>query len=371
MAKDKAPSDVTKMIKDWSSDVCSSDLTDLPGTWQHFTTTLSDYSDDIFTDGLGFDGSSIRGWKVINASDMLVIPDPATAWIDIFNLEPTLSLICTIVDPITREPYDRDPRGVAEKAEAYLKSTGIADTAFFGPEAEFFIFDDVRFVNSGNASSYIIDSGEGHWNSAREEFPNLGYKIRPKEGYFPVPPMDTLQDIRNEMALELEKAGVPVDKQHHEVATAGQAEIDVRFAPLKRMGDSMQYYKYILRNVAKRHNRTVTFMPKPIFADNGSGMHTHISLWKDEKPLFAGNGYAGLSDTALFFIAGILRHAPALTCLTNPTTNSYKRLVPGFEAPVNLAYSARNRSAAIRIPTYSPSPKAKRIEFRTPDAAAN
>src|SRR5205809_5718179 len=371
MTKEKTPSDVSKMIKDHGVNVNGYKSTGLPDTWQHSATALSDYSDDIFTDGLGFDGSSIRGWKVINASDMLVVPDPATAWIDIFNAEPTLSLICTIVDPITREPYDRDPRGVAEKAEAYLKSTGIADTAYFGPEAEFFIFDDVRFSYAGNSSFHLVDSVEGHWNSSREEFPNVGYKIRPKEGYFPVPPMDSLQDIRNEMALELEKAGIPVDKQHHEVATAGQAEIDIRFAPLKVMSDSMQYYKYILRNVAKRHNRTVTFMPKPIFADNGSGMHTHISLWKDEKPLFAGNGYAGLSDTALFFIAGILKHAPALTCLTNPTTNSYKRLVPGFEAPVNLAYSARNRSSAIRIPTYSPSPKAKRIEFRTPDPAAN
>ncbi|MFZ0916752.1 MAG: type I glutamate--ammonia ligase, partial [Candidatus Udaeobacter sp.] len=235
----------------------------------------------------------------------------------------------------------------------------------------FFIFDDVRFSYSGNSSFHLVDSGEGHWNSAREEFPNIGYKIRPKEGYFPVPPMDTLQDLRSEMALELEKAGVPVDKQHHEVATAGQAEIDVRFAPLKIMSDSMQYYKYIIRNVARRHNKTVTFMPKPLFGDNGSGMHTHISLWKDGKPLFAGNGYAGLSEMALFFIGGILKHAPALTCFCNPTTNSFKRLVPGFEAPVNLAYSARNRSAAIRIPTYSASPKTKRLEFRTPDASAN
>src|SRR6266702_2402767 len=342
MAKDKTASDVSKMIKDTDVKLIDFKFTDLLGTWQHFTTTLTEYNEEIFTDGLGFDGSSIRGWRVINASDMLVIPDATTAWIDVFNAEPTLSLICTIVD-----------------------------TAFIGPEAEFFIFDDVRFANSGNAASYIVDSAEGHWNSGREEFPNLGYKIRPKEGYFPVSPMDTLQDIRNEMCLELEKAGVPIERQHHEVATAGQAEIDIRYAPLKRMGDNMQYYKYILRNVAKRHNRTVTFMPKPIFGDNGSGMHTHISLWKDDKPLFAGNGYAGLSDIALFFIGGILKHAPALTCLTNPTTNSYKRLVPGFEAPVNLAYSARNRSAAIRIPTYSPSPKAKRIEFRTPDAAAN
>src|ERR1700741_225644 len=371
MAKDKTPSDVSKLIKESNVKLIDFKFTDLLGTWQHFTTTLTEYNEEIFTDGLGFDGSSIRGWRVINASDMLVIPDATTAWIDVFNAEPTLSLICTIVDPITRQPYDRDPRGVAEKAEAYLKSTGIADTAFIGPEAEFFIFDDVRFANSGNAASYIVDSAEGHWNSAREEFPNLGYKIRPKEGYFPVSPMDTLQDIRNEMCLELEKAGVPIERQHHEVATAGQAEIDIRYAPLKRMGDNMQYYKYILRNVAKHHNRTVTFMPKPIFGDNGSGMHTHISLWKDEKPLFAGNGYAGLSEVAPFLIGAILQHAPALTCLTNPTTTSYKRLVPGFEAPVNLAYSARNRSAAIRIPTFSESPKAKRIEYRPPDPAAN
>ncbi len=274
MAKDKTASDVGKIIKDNNVKLVDFKFTDLPGTWQHFTTTLTEYNEDIFTDGLGFDGSSIRGWKVINASDMLVIPDPTTAWIDIFSAEPTLSLICTIVDPITREPYDRDPRGVAEKAEAFLKSTGIADTAFFGPEAEFFIFDEVRFSYAANSSSHLVDSVEGHWNSAREEFPNLGYKIRPKEGYFPVSPMDTLQDIRNEMCLELEKAGVPIEKQHHEVATAGQAEIDIRFAPLKVMGDSMQYYKYIIRNVAKKHNKSVTFMPKPLFADNGSGMHT-------------------------------------------------------------------------------------------------
>src|SRR6266540_2598799 len=371
MAKDKTPSDVSKMIKDGNVKLIDFKFTDLLGTWQHFTTTLTEYNEEIFTDGLGFDGSSIRGWRVINASDMLVIPDATTAWIDVFNAEPTLSLICTIVDPITRQPYDRDPRGVAEKAEAYLKSTGIADTAFIGPEAEFFIFDDVRFANSGNASSYIVDSVEGHWNSAREEFPNLGYKIRAKEGYFPVSPMDSLQDIRNEMCLELEKAGVAIERQHHEVATAGQAEIDIRFAPLKRMGDNMQYYKYILANGAERPNRAVTLMPKPIFPDNGSGMHTHMSLWETEKPLFAGNGYAGLSELALFFIGGILKHAPALTCLTNPTTNSYKRLVPGFEAPVNLAYSARNRSAAIRIPMFSTNPKLKRLEFRPPDPSCN
>src|SRR6201984_262844 len=365
------PAEETQLIKDQGIKLIDFKFADLLGTWQHFTTTLTEYSEDLFTDGLGFDGSSIRGWRVIHASAMLVIPDPGTAWIDSFNTEPTLSFICTIQDPITREPYDRDPRGVAEKAEAYLKSTGIADTAYFGPEAEFFIFDDVRYDYSSNSSYHSIDSAEGIWNTAREEFPNLGYKIRHKEGYFPVAPTDTLQDIRNEMCLEMEKAGIPIERQHHEVGTAGQAEIDIRFAPLKVMGDNMQYYKYIVRNVAKRHNKTVTFMPKPLFADNGSGMHTHMSLWKDGKPLFAGNGYAGLSEMALFFIGGILKHAPALTCITNPTTNSYKRLAPGFEAPVNLAYSARNRSAAIRIPTYSANPKSRRIEFRTPDSAAN
>jgi glutamine synthetase len=364
------PSEITAFIEDQEIKLIDFKFTDLLGTWQHFTTTLNEYSEELFTDGLGFDGSSIRGWRAINSSDMLVIPDPRTAWIDVFNAEPTLSFICTIKDPITGEPYERDPRGVAEKAEAYLKSTGIADTAYFGPEAEFFIFDDVRFDYTSNASFHSIDSGEGIWNSGREEFPNLAYKIKHKEGYFPVPPSDTLQDIRNEMCLELEKAGVAIERHHHEVATAGQAEIDIRFAPLLSMGDHMMYYKYITKNVAKRHNKVVTFMPKPLFADNGSGMHTHMSLWKDGKPLFAGDKYAGLSETALFYIGGVLKHARALTALTNPTTNSYKRLVPGYEAPVNLAYSARNRSAAIRIPTYSPNPKAKRVEFRSPDPAA-
>jgi glutamine synthetase len=365
------PAEVTQFIEKEAIKIIDFKFTDLLGTWQHFSTTLTDYSEDLFTDGLGFDGSSIRGWKVIHASDMLVLPDPATAWKDVFCSEPTLSFICTIRDPITHEPYDRDPRAVAEKAEAYLKSTGIADTAYFGPEAEFYIFDDVRFDYTANGSFHSVDSVEGIWNTAREEFPNLGYKIRHKEGYFPVAPYDTFQDIRSEMCLELEKAGIPIEKQHHEVGTAGQAEIDLRFAPLKQMGDNMMYYKYITKNVAKRYNKVVTFMPKPLFGDNGSGMHTHSSLWKDGKPLFAGDKYAGLSETALFYIGGLLKHASALTAILNPTTNSYKRLVPGFEAPVNLAYSARNRSAAIRIPTYSPSPKAKRVEFRTPDPAAN
>lgn len=371
MHQKRTPADITALIKEHGIKLIDFKFADILGTWQHFTTTLTEYSEDLFTDGLGFDGSSIRGWKAINNSDMLVVPDASTAWVDVFNQEPTLSFICDIVDPITKEPYERDPRGIAGKAEAFLKSTGVADTAFFGPEAEFFIFDDVRFDYTGHSSHHSVDSIEAHWNSGREEAPNLGYKIRPKEGYFPVAPTDTQQDIRNEMCLEMEKCGIPIERQHHEVATAGQAEIDIRFAPLKQMGDWIMYYKYIVRNVAARHGKTVTFMPKPLFGDNGSGMHTHMSLWKDGKPLFFGDKYAQLSETALFYIGGVLKHARALCALCNPTTNSYKRLVPGYEAPVNMAYSARNRSASIRIPTYSSNPKAKRIEFRTPDPAAN
>jgi glutamine synthetase len=344
---------------------------DLPGIWQHFSVPISELDESSFEDGFGFDASSIRGWQPINASDMLVIPDPETAVIDPFMEVPTLSLICNIVDPITRERYTRDPRYIAQKAEEYLKFTGIADTAYFGPEAEFFIFDDIRYDSASNYGYYFIDSDEGIWNSGREEGPNLGYKIRHKEGYFPVPPSDTLQDIRTEMALVMEQVGIKVECQHHEVATAGQAEIDMRFAPLVKMGDQLMWFKYIIKNVARRHGKTVTFMPKPLYGDNGSGMHTHISLWKDGKPLFAGDRYAGLSEMALYAIGGILKHAPALCAFTNPTTNSYKRLVPGYEAPVNLAYSSRNRSAAIRIPMYSPSPKSKRLEFRTPDPSCN
>src|SRR6478609_86988 len=365
------PKQVIEMARKQGAKMVDVKFVDTFGTWQHFSVPAGELTEEVFEEGFGFDGSSIRGWKSIEASDMLAMPDPNSAFIDPFCNVATLSLTCTIAETGTKEAYNRDPRGIAQRGEKYLQSTGIADTAFFGPEAEFFIFDEVRYSYTGNSSFHLVDSAEGHWNSAREEFPNLGYKIRAKEGYFPVGPADSLQDIRNEMCLELEKAGIPIERQHHEVATAGQAEIDIRFAPMKVMADHLQYYKYIIRNVAKRHNKSVTFMPKPLFGDNGSGMHTHISLWKGDKPLFAGNGYAGLSDTALFFIGGILKHAPALTCITNPTTNSYKRLVPGFEAPVNLAYSARNRSAAIRIPTYSANPKSKRIEFRTPDPAAN
>jgi glutamine synthetase len=284
---------------------------------------------------------------------------------------PTLSLICNIVDPITKERYTRDPRNIAQKAEAYLKSTGIADQAFFGPEAEFFIFDDIRYESKENCAYYFIDSIEGQWNTGAEEMPNLGYKPRYKEGYFPVPPTDSLQDLRTEMVLIMEKAGIEIEAQHHEVATAGQAEIDIRFSPLTEMADKLMMYKYIIKNVARQHGKTATFMPKPIFGDNGSGMHTHQSLWKGGKPLFAGSGYAGLSDIGLYYIGGILKHAAALCALVAPTTNSYKRLVPGYEAPVNLAYSSRNRSAGIRVPMYSPSPKAKRAEVRFPDCTCN
>ena len=344
---------------------------DFPGLWQHTTIPIGALSEDTFEEGLGFDGSSIRGWQKINESDMLIIPQPETAFIDPFTELPTVVLICNIHDPITGEPYSRDPRNVARKAINYLNSTGIADTAYFGPEAEFFIFDDIRFDQRANEGYYHIDSIEAEWNRGREEFPNLGYKIRHKEGYFPVPPMDQMMDIRNEMMQTMIDSGLEVECQHHEVGTAGQSEIDLKFSEMVKMADELLMYKYIIKNVARKHNKTVTFMPKPIYGDNGSGMHVHLSLWKDGDPLFAGDGYAGLSDTAMHAIGGILKHAPAVLAFTNPTTNSYKRLVPGYEAPVNLAYSQRNRSAACRIPMYSASPKAKRVEFRCPDPSCN
>jgi glutamine synthetase len=343
---------------------------DLIGTWQHFTIPASELTEDLFKDGSGLDGSSIRGWKAINNSDMLVVPDPATTCLDPFTAVPTLSLIGNVVDPISRETYERDPRYIAQKAERYLQSTKIGDTSYWGPEAEFFIFDHARYDQTSHSGYYHIDSEEGVWNMGQDGV-NLGGKIRHKEGYFPVPPADTQQDIRSEMIIEMEKAGIAVEKHHHEVATAGQAEIDIRFDSLVRTADKMMMYKYIVKNVARRHGKTVTFMPKPIFGDNGSGMHTHQSIWKEGKPLFAGKEYAGVSQMCLHYIGGILKHAPALAAITNPTTNSYKRLTPGFEAPVLLAYSSRNRSAGIRIPMYSPSPKAKRIEVRFPDPGAN
>ncbi len=344
---------------------------DFPGQWQHFTVPSTQFDEDSFEDGYGFDGSSIRGWKAINESDMLIIPDPDTMFVDQFITEPTVSLICDVYEPATKEKYSRCPRNIAQKAEAYLKSTGIADTSFFGPEAEFFVFDDVRFETTPNSTFYFVDSVEGRWNTGREETPNLGYKPRYKEGYFPVPPSDSLNDLRNEMVVNLMNAGLDVEAQHHEVASGGQCEIDLRFQPLLKSADQLLMFKHIVKNTARQNNKTVTYMPKPIMGDNGSGMHVHMSLWKNNKPLFAGSGYAGLSETALYFMGGILKHADALIAFTNPTTNSFKRLVPGFEAPVRLAYSQRNRSAALRIPLYSSSPKAKRIEFRCPDPTAN
>jgi glutamine synthetase len=344
---------------------------DFPGIWQHFTIPVNKLDEDVFEDGLGFDGSSIRGWQAINESDMILTPQPETAVLDPFTTLPTISMICNIQDPITREDYSRDPRNVARKSVNYLKSTGIADTCYIGPEAEFFIFDDVRFDARAHEAYYHVDSIEGEWNRGRVENPNLGYKLRHKEGYFPVPPADQMMDIRNEMMQTMVDCGMDVEAQHHEVGTAGQSEIDLRFQNLVKMADQMCMYKYIIKNVAKKHNKTVTFMPKPLYSDNGSGMHTHISLWKGNDPLFAGSGYAGLSEMALHAIGGLLKHAPAILAFACPTTNSYKRLVPGYEAPVNLAYSQRNRSASCRIPMYSASPKAKRVEFRCPDPSCN
>jgi len=349
-------------------------FTDWPGMWQHFSVPTHELEESSFEDGFGFDGSSIRGWQAIHASDMLVIPDPETAMLDPFTEHPTLSLICDIVDPVTREHYTRDPRWIATKAANYLKSTRIGDTIFFGPEAEFFVFNSARFRTAPNTGFYEIDSVEGRWNTGRESdygSPNLAYKPRYKEGYFPVPPSDTLQNLRTEMCLEMEKVGIIIEAQHHEVATGGQCEIDMKFRPVVEMADKLMLYKYIIKNVARRHGLTVTFMPKPLFEDNGSGMHCHQSIWKDGKPLFAGSGYAGLSEMCLHYIGGILKHARAIAAFTNPTTNSYKRLVPGYEAPVNLAYSSRNRSASCRIPMYSESPKAKRVEVRFPDPSCN
>ncbi|MBI5549629.1 MAG: type I glutamate--ammonia ligase [Deltaproteobacteria bacterium] len=375
--------DVIGFAKDKKVVMVDLKFMDFVGMWQHFTIPIAELGEEVFEEGLGFDGSSIRGWQPIHASDMMVVPDPASATLDPFMKDPTLSLICNIVDPVTREAYSRDPRNVAQKAEKYLRRLGIGDQAFFGPEAEFFIFDGVAYEAGPNLAFYRIESEEGQWSTGREtergvdregaiiERPNLGYKPRYKEGYFPVAPTDSQQDLRTEMCRVMAEVGIQVERQHHEVATAGQAEIDIRFDTLTRCADKLMWFKYVIKNVARRHGKTVTFMPKPLFGDNGSGMHTHQSLWKEGKPLFAGEGYAGLSQMAMHYIGGILKHGPALAALCNPTTNSYKRLVPGFEAPVNLAYSSRNRSASIRIPMYSPSPKAKRIEFRSPDPSCN
>jgi glutamine synthetase len=365
------PAQVSKYAEEHGAKMIDCKFTDFNGAWQHITFPVERLEDGL-EEGFGFDGSSIRGWAAINNSDMLMLPDPATAQMDPFLKAPTLSLICDIVDPITREPYARCPRSLSKRAAAYLQSTGLADTAYFGPEAEFFIFDSVRFHEAQHEAFHHIDSIEGRWNSGRdEEGGNKGHKPNFKGGYFPVAPIDTYSDLRTEMVLTMQRVGIEVETHHHEVGTAGQAEIDIKFDRIVPVGDKIQWYKYVVKNVARLAGKTVTFMPKPLFGDNGSGMHTHMSLWKNEKPLFAGDQYGGLSEMGLFYIGGILRHAPAICAFANPTTNSYRRLVPGFEAPVNLAYSARNRSAAVRIPMVGSSPKSKRIEFRSPDPSAN
>ncbi|MBV5262026.1 type I glutamate--ammonia ligase [Synechococcus moorigangaii CMS01] len=364
--------DILHLIQDEQIKIIDLKFVDLPGIWQHCSFYYDQLDATSFTDGVPFDGSSIRGWKAINESDMAMVPDPTTAWIDPFCQEKTLSLICSIKEPRTGEWYSRDPRSIAQKALDYLAASGIADTAYFGPEAEFFVFDDVRFDQTENTGFYYVDSVEGRWNSGRQEpGGNLAYKPGYKQGYFPVPPTDTLQDMRTEMLLTMANCGVPIEKHHHEVATGGQNELGFRFATLLKAADYLMTYKYVIKNVARKYGRTVTFMPKPLFNDNGSGMHTHQSLWQEGQPLFWGDRYANLSDLALHYIGGILKHAPAILAFSNPSTNSYKRLVPGFEAPVNLAYSQGNRSASVRIPLSGPNPKAKRLEFRCPDATAN
>src|SRR5215216_436221 len=370
LGDEAAPSTALEWGRDVEAKMVDLKFTDLLGSWQHMTLPLSAFDESAFDDGLGFDGSSIRGWQGISESDMLLMPQAETAILDPFAETPTLSLVCEIVDPVTKEAYEKDPRRIARNAEAYLRATGIADTSYFGPECEFFVFDEASFELGPNRSHYFVDSGEGHWNSGKPG--RAGYTIREKEGYFPPAPHDTLSDLRTRMVVALERIGVPCEFHHHEVASGGQCEIDLRFQTLTRMADQVMAYKYVVKNVARAAGKVVTFMPKPIFGDNGSGMHCHQSLWKQGTPLMADKtGYAGLSQLARAYVGGLLAHAPALLAFCAPTTNSYRRLVPGYEAPVNLVYSQRNRSACIRIPMYSESPKAKRVEFRCPDAAAN
>ena len=365
-----SPKEVLEYAK--KNDVRQLDMrfTDIPGILQHISYPINMLTADSMEEGFGIDGSSIRGWAAINESDMLLIPDASTAYIDPFSEITTMVMTGDVIDPITRQHYDRDPRWIAKKAELFLQNSGVADTAYFGAEAEFFIFDNIRFDQNAHSGYYFIDAEEGRWNTGREK-DNLGYRPRYKEGYFPVPPTDHYQDLRSEMVQTMIGCGLNIECHHHEVATGGQCEIDQRYDTLVKSADNMMLYKYIIRNVAYQYGKTVTFMPKPLFGDNGSGMHTHQSLWKGGVPLFAGENYAGLSQMALWYIGGLLKHARALAAIIAPTTNSYKRLVPGYEAPVNLAYSSRNRSAAVRIPMYSASPKSKRVEFRPPDPAAN
>ena len=365
------PADVISLCKTKNVQFVDLRFMDFPGLWQHITVPITEFSTASFERGFGFDGSSIRGWQAINESDMLLMPVAVTARIDPFMQHPTLSLLCDVRDPITKKLYSRDPRSIGRKAIAYLQSTKIADTACFGPELEFFIFDHAWYDQGINFAKYHVGSNEGIWTRGDESEQNLGYQVRQKEGYFPLPPMDTMQNLRSEMVATLMEMGIPVEMHHHEVATGGQCEIDMRYQDLLTMADNVMMYKYICKNVAARHGKVVTFMPKPLFQDNGSGMHVHFSLWKSGKPLFAGNRYAGLSEMGLYAIGGILKHARSLCALCNPTTNSYKRLVPGYEAPVQLVYSSRNRSAAIRVPMYSSSSQTKRLEFRCPDSSCN
>ncbi len=367
-----------KLVRQYDIQIVDLRFNDLPGLWQHFSMPVSELTemDDIVTsiwvDGVGFDGSSIRGFQKIQESDMILLPDPATARLDPLCEHPTLAIICDVYDPLTKAPYSRDPRYIAKKAEEFLRKSGIADISFWGPECEFFIFDDVRFDQGEHFGFYYVDSIEGEWNSGREERPNLGYKPRFKEGYFPVPPHDSLQDLRSEIIITMNRIGIPVEVHHHEVATGGQCEIDMKFDSLVNMADKVMWYKYLVKNIARKHNKVATFMPKPLFGDNGSGMHTHQSLWKNGENLFYDpEGYALISKLCRYYIGGLLKHSRALMAFCAPTTNSYKRLTPGYEAPVNLVYSARNRSAAVRIPVYSPNPKSKRIEFRPPDGSCN
>ncbi len=368
----KTPADVLQVIKENDVQIVDVRFTDIPGIWQHFSVPAKALSEDEFEDGIGFDGSSIRGFQTIEESDMLVIPNPGTAFLDPFTAAPTLVLLCNIRDPVTGESYSRDPRHIAQKAEAYLQRSGIADVSYWGPEAEFFVFDDIRYGQGTNFGFYHIDSEEGHWNTGKEEEPNLGHKPRPKEGYFPVPPTDSMQDLRSEMVLTMIEMGIEIEVHHHEVATAGQAEIDMRFDSLTRMADNLMMYKYVVKNVAQRHGMTATFMPKPLFEDNASGMHVHQSLWKGDTNLFFSDAhYAGLSELGHHYIGGLLKHARALMAFVAPTVNSYRRLVPGYEAPINLVYSQRNRSACCRIPMYSAKPATKRVEFRPPDPSCN
>jgi len=363
--------EVIELAKSVKAEMIDLKFMDFIGQWQHMTIPAERFDKSIFEEGIGFDGSSIRGWTSIHESDMLLIPDPETAVIDPFSDVPVISLICNVYDPITKERYSRDPRNISIKAEYYLKHTGIADKAYFGAEAEFFVFDEVRYDQKEHYSFYFIKSKEGIWTSGDEESPNLAYKIPFKRGYAPAMPNDSMFDIRVEMVQTLQMVGLKVECHHHEVATAGQMEIDFKFDTLTRSADALMYFKYIVKNVARKHNKVASFMPKPIWGDNGCGMHTHQSLWKNEQPIFAGDRYAGLSELALFYIGGLLKHSPALAAFVAPTVNSYHRLVPGFEAPVRLAYSRRNRSAAIRIPMYSEAPHAKRIEYRPPDPSCN